>query len=80
MEKRVSDLDMVIQKLVKQHETAFSQRPTKEDCETQKKQFQKMNMVVDRIESLAFEAHKTNGWKFVQEPLWVTWSLEKFGT
>lgn len=38
-----------------------------------------MNMVVDRIENLVFEAHKTNGWQFVQDPMWATWSLEKFG-
>jgi hypothetical protein len=32
------------------------------------------------MESLLFEAHKTKGWKWVQEePLWVTWPLEKFG-
>jgi hypothetical protein len=32
------------------------------------------------MEFLLFEAHKIKGWKWVQEePLWMTWSLEKFG-
>ena len=45
----------------------------------QRKQFQKMNTVVDNMEALLFDAHKTRGWQFVQEAMWVTWSLEKFG-
>ncbi|KAF9820165.1 hypothetical protein IEO21_01598 [Rhodonia placenta] len=43
-----------------------------------KKQFQKMNNIVDSLEALLAEAHKTKGWKWAQEPLWATWSLEKF--
>ena len=39
-----------------------------------------MNALVDSLEGLLFDAHKTKGWQFVQEPLWTTWSLEKFGT
>jgi len=39
-----------------------------------------MNIVIDNMESLLYEAHKTKGWKWVQEePLWVTWPMEKFG-
>ncbi|GBE82368.1 hypothetical protein SCP_0407520 [Sparassis crispa] len=43
-----------------------------------KKQFAKMNNLVDSIEAILFEAHKVKGWEWVQDPLWVTWSLEKF--
>lgn len=46
----------------------------------QKKQFQKLNSLVETLESILVEAHKTKGWQWVcEEPLWVTWSLEKFG-
>lgn len=35
---------------------------------------------MDNMDSLLFEAHKTKGWKWVhEEPLWVTWPMEKFG-
>jgi hypothetical protein len=40
-----------------------------------------MNTVIDNMEALLIEAHKVKGWRFVHEqPLWVTWTLEKFGT
>jgi hypothetical protein len=46
----------------------------------QHKQFRKINAVIDNMESLLCEAHKTKGWKWVQEePLWVTWPMDKFG-
>ncbi|KAI0818730.1 hypothetical protein BC629DRAFT_671954 [Irpex lacteus] len=45
-----------------------------------KKQFSKMIRLVESIEGLVPDAHKTKGWQFVQEPLWATWSLEKFAT
>jgi hypothetical protein len=46
----------------------------------QQKQFQRINAVIDNMESLLFEAHKTKGWKWVQEePMWATWPMEKFG-
>ncbi|THH11976.1 hypothetical protein EW146_g7856 [Bondarzewia mesenterica] len=46
-----------------------------------RKQFQKMNSLVDGLEAVLTEAHKTKGWNWVQdEPLWTTWSLEKFVT
>ena len=38
-----------------------------------------MNSLVDSLEAVLAEAHKMKGWQFVQDPLWVTWSLEKFG-
>ena len=42
--------------------------------------FRRMNTVVDNMESLLIEAQKTKGWKWVdEEPMWLTWSLEKFG-
>ena len=43
------------------------------------KLFQKMTKIIRNLEQLLHEVHKTKGWKFVEEPLWVTWSLEKFG-
>ena len=39
-----------------------------------------MNALVESLEALSYDAHKSKGWQFVQDPLWVTWSLEKFGT
>ncbi len=39
-----------------------------------------MNALIDSLENLLFDAQKTKGLQFVQEPLWYTWSLEKFGT
>ncbi|CAA7267930.1 unnamed protein product [Cyclocybe aegerita] len=45
------------------------------------KQFQRMNNIIDNLESLLVEAHKAKGCEWVQEePLWTTWSLEKFVT
>ncbi|KAI0747983.1 hypothetical protein C8Q80DRAFT_706915 [Daedaleopsis nitida] len=44
------------------------------------KLFQKMVKIIRGLEVLLREVHKTKGWKFAQEPLWVTWSLEKFVT
>ena len=38
-----------------------------------------MTKIIRNLENLLHEVHKTKGWKFVEEPLWVTWSLEKFG-
>lgn len=44
------------------------------------KQFRRMNSVIDNMEAVLIEAHKAKGWQWVhEEPLWVTWSLEKFG-
>ncbi|KAJ7684692.1 hypothetical protein DFH06DRAFT_15252 [Mycena polygramma] len=44
-----------------------------------RKQFRRMNAVVDGLDALLIEAHKAKGWHWVsEEPLWVTWSLEKF--
>lgn len=40
-----------------------------------------MNTLIDNMDAVLFEAHKTKGWLWVdQEPLWITWSLSKFGT
>ncbi|KDQ60629.1 hypothetical protein JAAARDRAFT_123903 [Jaapia argillacea MUCL 33604] len=59
MEKRISELDIVVSKL--------------------KKQFQRMNTLVDTMESILYEAQKAKGWRWAQEePLWTTWTLEKF--
>ncbi|KAI0093930.1 hypothetical protein BDY19DRAFT_919643 [Irpex rosettiformis] len=45
-----------------------------------KRQFNKMHLIIENIERLLYDAHKTRGWQFVLEPLWATWSLEKFAT
>jgi hypothetical protein len=40
-----------------------------------------MNTVVDNMEAVLYEAHQAKGWQWVeQEPLWLTWSMKKFGT
>jgi hypothetical protein len=39
-----------------------------------------MNVVIDNLEGLLTEAHQAKGWRWVsQEPMWLTWSMEKFG-
>jgi len=45
-----------------------------------KKQFQRLNTQVETLENLFYETHKTKGWHAVQQPLWTTWSLEKFAS
>ncbi|TEB35983.1 hypothetical protein FA13DRAFT_1787437 [Coprinellus micaceus] len=43
------------------------------------KQFKKMNREIENLEALMIEAEKIKGAKWVhEEPLWCTWSLEKF--
>jgi len=32
------------------------------------------------MELVLFEAHRTKGWQWVEEPLWTSWSLHRFGT
>ncbi|KAF9452873.1 hypothetical protein P691DRAFT_793945 [Macrolepiota fuliginosa MF-IS2] len=45
------------------------------------KQFRRLNSSIETLESVVVEAHKAKGWQWVhEEPLWVTWSLEKFAT
>jgi hypothetical protein len=39
-----------------------------------------MVSIVENLEALMADAHKTKGWSWVhEEPLWTTWPLEKFG-
>ncbi|THH04697.1 hypothetical protein EW145_g5332 [Phellinidium pouzarii] len=46
-----------------------------------KKQFTKLASIMDNLEEVVFEAHKHKGWAWVHsEPLWCTWTLEKFAT
>ncbi|CAL1704300.1 unnamed protein product [Somion occarium] len=45
-----------------------------------KKQFQRLNNLIESLENLLHETSKARGWTAVQEPLWVTWSLEKFAS
>ncbi|PAV23554.1 hypothetical protein PNOK_0062200 [Pyrrhoderma noxium] len=46
-----------------------------------RKQFSKLNLIMDNFEELVHEAHKLKGWAWVQsEPLWCTWTLERFAT
>ncbi|KAJ7261371.1 hypothetical protein B0H12DRAFT_351251 [Mycena haematopus] len=41
------------------------------------KQFRRMNTVIDGLDLLLVDAHKTKGCAWVtEEPLWVTWSLD----
>ena len=36
---------------------------------------------MDNLDALVIEAHKVKGYQWVhEEPLWISWSLEKFGT
>ncbi|KZV85103.1 hypothetical protein EXIGLDRAFT_682097 [Exidia glandulosa HHB12029] len=45
-----------------------------------RKQFNKMISVVDNLDAVVTEAHKQKGWLWIHtEPLWQTWTLEKFG-
>ncbi|KLO14222.1 hypothetical protein SCHPADRAFT_996811 [Schizopora paradoxa] len=44
-----------------------------------RKQYSKMNTVMDTLEEVFFEACKMKGFTWAQEePLWCTWPLEKF--
>ncbi|KAJ4488434.1 hypothetical protein J3R30DRAFT_938266 [Lentinula aciculospora] len=46
-----------------------------------RKQFRKINNIVENLDVLVIEAHKNKGWPWVEkEPLWTTWSLEKFAS
>lgn len=39
-----------------------------------------MVMIIDGMESILVDAHQAKGWVWVsEEPLWMTWSLERFG-
>jgi hypothetical protein len=39
-----------------------------------------MNIVIENMEAVLFESHQVKGWQWVhEEPLWVTWPMEKFG-
>ncbi|KAF8213717.1 hypothetical protein K438DRAFT_1565385 [Mycena galopus ATCC 62051] len=61
--------------------TVMDKRIAELDAVTAKlrKQFRRMNTVIDGLDALLIEAHKTKGWAWVsEEPLWVTWPLEKF--
>lgn len=45
------------------------------------KQFRRLNSLIESLESILVEAHKAKGWQWVhEEPLWVTWPLERFVT
>ncbi|EIW85391.1 hypothetical protein CONPUDRAFT_87845 [Coniophora puteana RWD-64-598 SS2] len=46
-----------------------------------RRQFRRMSAVIDAMESILFEAHATKGPQWCKEqPLWISWSLEKFVT
>lgn len=45
------------------------------------KQFRRLNILIETLESILVETCKSKGWKWVhEEPLWITWSLEKLVT
>jgi hypothetical protein len=78
MEKRIAELDVVVMKLVSCVHFLLTSVQT---FVCKQKQFRKMAAVVDDLEAVLIEAHNVKGWKWVHEqPLWITWSLEKFGT
>lgn len=80
MEKRIAELDMVIAKLVSAAAVLPKRILTAVNFNQKQKQFRRMNTVIDNMEGVLIEAHKVKGWQWVhEEPLWVTWSLEKFG-
>lgn len=44
-----------------------------------KKQLHKMNVIIENLEAILFDAHKVRGWQWAtEEPLWMTWPLERF--
>ncbi|PFH50048.1 hypothetical protein AMATHDRAFT_48188 [Amanita thiersii Skay4041] len=43
------------------------------------KLLRRMTTIIDSLEALFAEATTTKGYKWTQEPLWTTWSLEQFG-
>ena len=77
MENCIEDLHDVIRRLVGCH--SWTRVLVPNTVYYQDKLFQKMVKIIKSLEILLHEVHKTKGWKFVEEPLWVTWSLEKFG-
>ena len=77
MENCIEDLHDVIRKLVGCR--SWTRVLIPDAVYYQDKLFQKMVKIIKSLEILLHEVHKTKGWKFVEEPLWVTWSLEKFG-
>lgn len=76
MERDIKDLDAVVDKLVRGL-VLLQRSPNLPSA--QKRQFQRMNVIVDNLEGVYFDAYKVKGWQFVQEPLWLSWSLERFG-
>jgi len=46
-----------------------------------RKQFHRINTVIENMECLLFDACNAKGWQWThEEPLWLTWSMEKFVT
>ncbi|KAI6117557.1 hypothetical protein EDD16DRAFT_1002727 [Pisolithus croceorrhizus] len=78
MEKCIVQLDTVLTKLVRiPFMNAFSGQSL--SCDQQQKNLRRMGTVVDNLEALYHEAQKTKGPKWCkEEPLWLSWSLEKF--
>ena len=77
MESCIEELHEVVRRLVRDSHPSFP--PSISSSVSQDKLFLKMVKIIRGLETLLHEVHKTKGWKFVDEPLWVTWSLEKFG-
>ena len=50
-------------------------------ADAQDKAITKMGMLLEQAEKIYFEAYRLQGWEFVlEEPLWLSWTLERFGT
>lgn len=78
MENCLLSLDLVIQKLVRT--SLLSSNTYSVPNLLKDKLFKKLNREVENLEAILIEAHKAKGAKWAQEePLWYTWSLEKFG-
>lgn len=78
MDEKISQLDVVNVKLVRVDRLVYSEMYSHA---LQNKQFQKMASIIDNLEATVSEAHKTKGWQWTaSQPLWTTWSLEKFGS
>jgi hypothetical protein len=77
MDAKMKELETVLAKLVCSQICSPQYRIS---LLIQRKQFARMASIVDSIEALLYDASKIKGWTWVHsEPLWTTWTLEKFG-
>lgn len=79
MDKQIRDLDGVLAKLVCLR--PFNPlRTLPSDPVNQRNLLERLNLGVDKMELVLSEAHRAKGWQWVEEePLWTSWSLNRFG-